>query len=157
MSKQPTKIRDLAKVNAIALMQNMLEMTKKQRTELEAIGDNVFKQLLQDGKKQIMAIANTAGNSTANDLLIDALNAYDAELYDEFPCAEILQDRIIDCIKIFRIAHAKNSQGEVQLYHTALLKSFSEVSIQQPPQYFFKDPYSDRGKEKKKRRKRDIL
>lgn len=151
MSQQKSNVSDLAKVNAIALMQNMLEMTKKHRGELEKIGDNIYKELLQNAKNQIMVIANTAGNSTANDLFIDALNEYDDELYDEFPCAEILLDRISDCIKLFRIAHGKSSQGEVQLYYTALLKSFSEVSMQQNPQYFYFDPHRDREKGKKER------
>ena len=151
MSKQTSNVSDLAKVNAIALMQNMLEMTKRHRGELEEIGDNIYKQLLQDAKNQIVAIANTAGNSTANDLFIDALNAYDDELYDEFPNADELIERISDCIKIFRIAHGKSSQGEVQLYYTALLKSFSEVSMQQNPQYFYFDPHRDGEKKKKER------
>lgn len=151
MSKQTTNVSDLAKVNAIALMQNMLEMTKKHRSELEKIGDNIYKQLLQEAKNQIVAIANTAGNTTANDLFIDGLNAYDDELYDEFPNADILLDKISDCIKIFRIAHGKSSQGEVQLYYTALLKSFSEVSMQQNPQYFYFDPHRDGEKKKKER------
>jgi hypothetical protein len=151
MSKQTTNISDLAKVNAIALMQNMLEMTKTHRTELEEIGDNAYKQLLQNAKNQIRAIANTAGNSTANDLFIDALNAYDDELYDEFPNVEDLIILISNCMKLFRIAHGKSSQGEVQLYYTALLKSFSEVSMQQNPQYFYFDPHRD-GKDKKKER-----
>lgn len=151
MSKQKSNISDLAKVNAIALMQNMLEMTKTQRVKLEEIGDNVYKQLLRNAKNQIRAIAYTAGNSTANDLFIDALNAYDAELYDEFPNAEILLDRISDCLALFRIAHGKSSQGEVQLYYTALLKSFSEVSMQQNPQYFYFDPHREKEKEKRER------
>ena len=151
MSKQTSNINDLAKVNAIALMQTMLTMTKEHRGELEEIGDNVYKQLLQNAKNQIKAIANTAGNSTANDLFIDALNAYDRELYSEFPLAEEMHDRILDCIELFRIAHGKSSQGEVQLYYTSLLKSFSEVSMQQNPQYFYFDPHRDREKGKKER------
>lgn len=151
MSKQTSNINDLAKVNAIALMQTMLTMTKEHRGELEEIGDNVYKQLLQNAKNQIKAIANTAGNSTANDLFIDSLNAYDRELYSEFPLAEEMRDRILDCIELFRIAHGKSSQGEVQLYYTSLLKSFSEVSMQQNPQYFYFDPQREREKGKKER------
>ena len=149
MSKQTSNVSDLAKVNAIALMQNMLEMTKKHRLELEDIGDNIYKQLLQNAKNQIITIANTAGNSTANDLFIDALNAYDRELYSEFPDTEDLIILISDCIELFRIAHGKTSQGDKAFYKNASIKALSDLSFQRKPQYVLYDPYKPRRKASK--------
>jgi len=131
----------------VAFLTNMLDLTKTKRKELEDIGNNIYKELLRQGKNQIMAIANTAGNSTANDLFIDALNAYDDEIYDEFPNADILLDKIRDCIKIFRIAHGKSAQGDKALFDNAAIKALSDVSFQrkpQFPQFITYDPYKRR-------------
>jgi hypothetical protein len=148
MSKQKTNVKDLniGTSQILALLTNMLDLTKKQRVDLEEIGDNVYKQLLRNTKNQIKAIANTAGNSTANDLFIDALNAYDRELYDEFPDADDLIILILDCIELFRIAHGKTSQGKETLYDNALLKILSDLSFQRKPQYVLYDPYMTKKK-----------
>ena len=136
----------LGQGQVIAFLSNMLDLTKTHREELEGIGDNIYKELLRSTKNQIMAIANTAGNSTANDLFIDSLNAYDDELYDEFPCAEILLDRIRDCIKLFRIAHGKSAQGKETLFDNALIKALSDLSFQRKPQFIHYDPYITKRK-----------
>jgi len=129
----------------LALLSNMLDLDKKQRVELEEIGDNIFKQLVGNTKNQIQVIANTAGDSTANDFLIDALNAYDRELYSEFPLAENLIDKLLDCTELFRIAHGKTSQGDKTFYKNASLKTLSELAFQRKPQHILYDPYM-RGK-----------
>lgn len=125
----------------VAFLSNMLDLTKKRQTDLEKIGDNIYKQLLQTTKNQIVAIANTAKNSTANDLFIDALNAYDRELYSEFPLAEELFDRILDCIDLFRIAHGKSAQGKETFFDNALEKALSDLSFQRKPQFIHYDSY----------------
>jgi len=133
----------------LALLTNMLDLSKKQRVELEQIGDNIFKQLVGNTKNQIQVIANTAGDSTANDLLIDALNAYDRELYSEFPLAEALIDRLLDCAELFRIAHGKTSQGDKTFYKNVSAKALSDVSFQRKPYYAFYDPYVSKRKASK--------
>jgi len=143
MSKQTSKTSDvnLGTSQVLALLTNMLDLNKKQRGELEEIGDNIFKQLVGNTKNQIRVIANTAGNSTANDCLIDALNAYDRELYSEFPLAEILIDRLLDCAELFRIAHGKTSQGDKMFFKSASLKALSDLAFQRKPQFINYDPY----------------
>lgn len=146
MSKQKSKNSDisLGASQVLALLTNMLDLTKKQTIELEEIGDNIFKQLVGNTKNQIRVIANTAGDSTANDLLIDALNAYDRELYSEFPLAEILIDRLLDCAELFRIAHGKTSQGDKTFYKNVSVKALSDLSFQRKPQLIRYDPYVSR-------------
>ena len=146
MGKQTSNNNDisLGMSQVVAFLTNMLDLTKTKRIELEQIGDNIYKELLQDGKNQIMAIANTAGSSTANDFFIDALNAYDDELYDEFPDVDILIDKIRDCIKLFRIAHGKSAQGDKALFDNAAIKALSNASFQRKPQFpqiITYDPY----------------
>ena len=151
MSKQKSNKSDvsLGTSQVLALLSNMLDLNKKQRVELEEIGDNVFKRLVGNTKNQIRVIANTAGDSTANDLLIDALNAYDRELYSEFPLAEILIDKLLDCAELFRIAHGKTSQGDKAFYKNASIKALSDLSFQRKPQYVLYDPYKPRRKASK--------
>lgn len=132
---------------ALALLTNMLDFTKKQRADLEVIGDNIYKQLLRNAKNQIRAIANTAGDSTANDLFIGVLNAYDRELYSEFPDTEDLMDLIVDCIELFRIAHGKTSQRKETFYENAMEKVLKGLSFQRKPQFIFYDPYMTKKKD----------
>lgn len=131
---------------ALALLSNMLDLTKKQWADLEEVGDNFYKQLLRNTKNQIMVIANTAGDSTANDLFIDALNAYDRELYSEFPDAEDLINLTLDCTELFRLAHGKTSQRKVTFLENALEKILKGLSFQRKPQYIIYDPYTTKKK-----------
>ena len=151
MSKQTSNKSDvsLGTSQVLALLTNMLDLDKKQRVELEAIGDNIFKELVGNTKNQIKAIANTAGNSTANDLLIDVLNAYDRELYSEFPLAEKLIELLLDCTELFRIAHGKTSQGDKAFYQNVSLKALSDLAFQRKPQHIIYDPYMQRKKASK--------
>lgn len=151
MSKQTSNKSDvsLGTSQVLALLTNMLDLDKKQRVELEAIGDNIFKELVGNTKNQIKAIANTAGNSTANDLLIDVLNAYDRELYSEFPLAEKLIELLLDCTELFRIAHGKTSQGDKTFYQNVSLKALSDLAFQRKPQHIIYDPYMQRKKASK--------
>lgn len=151
MGNQTSKKSDvsLGTSQVLALLANMLDLDKKQRVELEEIGDNIFKQLVGNTKNQIQVIANTAGDSTANDLLIDALNAYDHELYSEFPLVEDLIDKLLDCAELFRIAHGKTSQVDKTFYKNASLKTLSDLSFQRKPQYVLYDPYMPRRKASK--------
>ena len=146
MGKKTSKTSDisLGTSQVLALLSNMLDLNKKQRVELEEIGDDVFKKLVGNNKNQIRVIANTAGDSTANDLLIDALNAYDRELYSEFPLVEALIDKLLDCAELFRIAHGKTSQGDKEFYKKASLKTLSDLSFQRKPQHILYDPYKPR-------------
>ena len=148
MSKQTSKTRDisLGASQVLSLLTNMLDLKKKERVELEGIGDNIFKQLVGNTKNQIRVIANTAGDSTANDLLIDAINAYDRELYSEFPLAEILIDLLLDCAELFRIAHGKTSQGDKIFFKNASLKALSDLAFQRKPQFIHYDPYMTKRK-----------
>lgn len=130
----------------LALLSNMLDLDKKQRVELEEIGDNIFKELIGNTKNQIQVIANTAGDSTANDLLIDALNAYDRELYSEFPLGEDLIDYLLDCVELFRIAHGKTAQGDKLFYKNASIKALSDLSFQRRPRFIQYDSYMTKKK-----------
>jgi hypothetical protein len=149
MSKKQTSNNSdigLGTSQVLALLTNMLDLTKKKTLDLEEIGDNIFKQIVGNTKNQIKVIANTAGDSTANDLLIDALNAYDRELYSEFPLAEILIDRLLDCTELFRIAHGKTSQGNDTFYKNASLKTLSDLAFQRKPQFIRYDSYMPKKK-----------
>ena len=151
MNKQTRKDREisLGTSQVLALLTNMLDLAKKQRGELEEIGDNIFKQLVGSTKNQIRVIADTAGDSTANDFLIDALNAYDRELYSEFPLAEDLIDLLLDCAELFRIAHGKTSQGDKAFFKNASIETLSALAFQRKPQNVLYDPYKPRRKASK--------
>jgi len=140
VNKQTTD-GNLGASQVLALLTNMLDLTKKDRLELEEIGVNIYKELFQIAKNQIRIIANTAGDSTANDLLIDALNAYERELYSEFPLAEDLIDYLLDCAELFRIAHGKTAQGDKIFYKNVSLKALSDISFQRKPQFITYDSY----------------
>lgn len=125
----------------VAFLSNMLDLTKTKRKELEDISSNLFKIRLQNSTNLLIAVANTAGNSTANDLFIDRLIILLRETYDQYPNADIMADLILDAIELYWIAVGKHFQGKESLFDTALVKSLSDLSFQKKPQFLMYDSY----------------
>lgn len=147
MSQRQNKysMENLATINAINLMEKMLDLVQKQKTELETRGGNIFKSTLANHANILITIANTAGNSTANDMFIDSLVTLYREIYDDFPHTETMKDLILDCLELYWIAVGKHFQSKEQLSDKALMKSFGEISLHRKPHNLY---YDKNGKSK---------
>jgi len=138
-------MENLATINAINLMEKMLDLVQKQKKELETMGGNIFKSTLANHTNILITIANTAGNSTANDMFIDSLVALYREIYDDFPHTETMKDLILDCLELYWIAVGKHFQSKEQLSDKAIEKSFGEISLHRKPRNLY---YDKNGKSK---------
>ena len=147
MSQRQNKysMENLATINAINLMEKMLDLVQKQNKELGTTGGNIFKSTLASHTSILIAIANTAGDSTANDLFIDGLIALYREIYDDFPNVDDMKDLILDCWELYWIAVGKHFQSKEQLSDKALMKSFGEISLHRKPHNLY---YDNKGKSK---------
>lgn len=134
------KSKDEATINVVNIMINMLDIVQTKRKELEGAGNNLFKSTLADQTNILLTIANTAANSTANDMFIDTLVALFREIYDEFPNADDLKEYILDCMELYWIAIGKHFQAKEQLFDKAILKAFGEISLRRQPRYLYFDP-----------------
>ena len=125
----------------VAFLSNMLDLTKTKRKELESISNNIFKVRMTNSTNLLIAVANTAGNSVANDMFIDRLIKLLRETYDKYPNAEIMADLILDAIELYWIAVGKHFQGKEELFDKALIKALSDLSFQKKPQFIQYDSY----------------
>lgn len=132
---------NLAASQVVAFLSNMLDLTKTKRGELESVGPTIPKATLQNSTNLLIAVANTAGNSIANDMFIDKLNALFRETYDKYPNADVMADLILDAIELYWIAVGKHFQGKETLFDKALQKALSEVAFQRKPQQILYDGY----------------
>lgn len=140
MSKRKDYSTDsLATINAINIMEKMLDIVQKHKKDLESVGSNIFKSTLGNQSKILLAIANTAGNSTANDLFIDSLTTLYRETYDDFPNANTMKDLVLDCLELYWIAVGKHFQSKEKLFDKSLLKAFGEISLHQRPRNVYYD------------------
>ena len=119
----------------------MLDITKTRKKELESISSNIFKIRLQNSTNLLIAVANTAGNSVANDMFIDGLIKLLRETYDKWPNAEDIAILILDAIELFWIAVGKHAQGKETLYDNALIKALSDLAFQKKAQFIQYDSY----------------
>lgn len=135
---------NLGATQVVAFLSNMLDITKTRKKELESISSNIFKIRLQNSTNLLIAVANTAGNSVANDMFIDGLIKLLRETYDTYPNAEDLAILILDAIELFWIAVGKHAQGKETLYDNALIKALSDLSFQKKAQFIQYDNYMKR-------------
>lgn len=135
---------NLGATQVVAFLSNMLDITKTRKKELESISSNIFKIRLQNSTNLLIAVANTAGNSVANDMFIDGLILLLRETYDRWPNAEDLSILILDAIELFWIAVGKHAQGKETLYDNALIKALSDLSFQKKAQFIQYDNYMKR-------------
>lgn len=149
MSKRKDYTTDsLATINAINIMEKMLDIVQKHKTDLEKMGGNIFKTILGSQTRILLAIANTGGNSTANDLFIDSLTLLFREIYDDFPNATDMKDLVLDCLELYWIAIGKHFQAKEQLFDKSLLKAFGEISLHQRPRNVYYDKNRKRNEVK---------
>lgn len=137
----------LGATQVVAFLSNMLDLTKAKKKELEGVSSNIFKIRLQNSTNLLIAVANTAGNSVANDMFIDKLIKLLRETYDKYPNAEIMYDLILDAIELYWIAVGKHFQGKETLFDNALVKALSDLSFQRKPQFIQYDPYMQKRRQ----------